>query len=125
MEAEGGLDDGGIEDDDDEPQLAQPARKKARTEPTRKSRRGAAAEKRVPPLRGQPREKPKRPLMADLSPKAADARRKEQHGYDKNSYDKKQPSWRVHRLTRAQRQAKSTRTLLLLVSEARREPWIR
>ena len=56
MDAEPGLDDGVIDDDDGEPQLAQPARKKARGESIRKPRRarrtgreeGASSERRTP-----------------------------------------------------------------------------
>ena len=45
----------------------------------------------MPPLRGARREKPQRPLMAELSPEDAEERRKKQHGYmyDKTSYAKK------------------------------------
>ena len=73
--------------DADEPQFAQPARKKARAEePSRKSRRG---EKRRPPLRGPPSLKPQRTPIGDLQPEDAEQRRKKQRGYDKTAYEKK------------------------------------
>lgn len=74
--------------DADEPQFAQPARKRARGEeqPTRRSRR---SEKRKPPLRGPPAVKPQRTPIGELPAEAAEQRRKKQREYDKTARDKK------------------------------------
>ena len=70
---------------------SQLAKRLAESRSASRAARGEPAEKRVPPLRGARREKPQRPLMAELSPEDAEERRKKQHGYmyDKTSYAKK------------------------------------
>ena len=90
MDAAADLDDGGIGNDDGEPQLAEPARKKAREEPTRKSRRGEP-EKRAPPLQGPRRAKPQRTPSAELSEEALEARRKQRRKHDKAYYRRNHP----------------------------------
>ena len=87
LREESGQHDGFGADDPDEPQFAQPARKKARgEEPSRKSRRG---EKRKPPLQGPPAAKPQRTPIGELQPEDAEQRRKKQRGYDKTAREKK------------------------------------
>ena len=85
--AEAGLDDEAAHFyDADEPELAQPARKQSRGEPSRKSRR---SEKRKPPLRGRPATNPQKTPMGELDADDAEQRRKRQRGYSKTSYRKK------------------------------------
>ena len=87
-DAEPGLDDGGIDDDDGEPQLAQPARKKARGEASRKSRRGEP-QKPAPKPRGPLAAKPQRTPALELDAEALEERRKRNRAYAKKSYKKK------------------------------------
>jgi hypothetical protein len=80
LDAEGTVDDATIGDDDGEPELAQPARKKARAEPSRKSMRGQP-EKRKPTPRGPKAAKPKQVPAADMSPNRLEKRRERDRGY--------------------------------------------
>lgn len=74
--------DGGAGIDDGEPQLAPPARKKVRVEPTRKSSRGQP-EKKAPAPRGPPAAQPKQKRAADCTAEELEQRRVRDRGYAK------------------------------------------
>jgi hypothetical protein len=65
---------------DDEPELAQPARKKARAEPSRKSTRGQPEKRKLTP-RGPQTAKPRQKPAAEISPRSLEKRRKRDRGY--------------------------------------------
>ena len=75
--------------DDSEPQLAQPARKKARSEPSRKSSRGQPQKKKPPP-RGPPAAQPKQKRASDCTPEELEQRRVRDRGYAKAARKKRQ-----------------------------------